>query len=169
MKKLVCLATLSFLSCSIAYADALDVLTPISGASMGVGAVTNIIHTKSLVDYNKAMVKKVEAETEDIKKNGSSLKIVPQPDGTAKVYQNGVEIKSDADPNSPEYKMGLKMAESLAAHFERKEAQKKLKEIKTLAKIENDTKTLEIIKKYKKAGAIVTVQKIEEMKANNEL
>ena len=60
--------------------------------------------------------------------------------------------------------MGLKMAESMSNYFERKDAQAKLKEIKAIAKIENDTKTLEIIKKYKKAGAIVTLQKIKELK-----
>ena len=52
----------------------------------------------------------------------------------------------------------------MSNYFERKDAQAKLKEIKAIAKIENDTKTLEIIKKYKKAGAIVTLQKIKELK-----
>lgn len=164
MKKLFMLSLLGLTLCTNkAQADSLETFNALSGASMGVGAVTSVITTKSIVDYNKALTRKLDAETEDIKKNGRALKIVPQPDGTAKVYLNGVEMHSDADPNSPEYKLGLSMAQSWADRIEKNNAKRKIKEIKNVAKIENNTAILETIKKYKKAGAVVTLQKINEL------
>jgi len=130
----------------------------------GIQPIKNVA-TKNIVENSNkttaVFVRNIDAQTENIK-NNRDLQIVRQPDGTAKVYQNGVEVKTTADPNSPEYKMGLNMATSIADYMERKNAQAKLKQIKAVAKIEKDTKTLELIKKYKKAGAIVTLEKIEE-------
>ncbi len=165
MKKTI--LTISLLLCSTCvYASPLDVVTGVSAVN---SIVTGAVMTKTVSDNSKklndAFVRNIDAQTENIK-NGKGLQIVRQPDGSAKVYQNGVEVKTNADPNSPEYKMGLKMAESMSNYFERKDAQAKLKEIKAVAKIENDTETLEIIKKYKKAGAVVTLKKLEEQKAN---
>ena len=148
------------------YASPLDVVTGVSAAS---GVVTGAIITKTATDNSKkvsdAIVRNLDAQTENIKKSGG-LQIVRQPDGSAKVYQNGVEVTTTADPNSPEYQLGLKFAESIIKRAEMKDAQAKLKEVKAVAKIENDTETLEIIKKYKKAGAVVTLKKLEEQKAN---
>ena len=160
------LTILLLLSCTCVYASTMDVITGVSAVS---SVVTGAVMTKTVTDSSKkvndALVRNIDAQTENIKKV-EGLKVVRQPDGTAKVYQNGVEVTTTADPNSPEYKMGLKMAESMSNYFERKDAQAKLKEIKAVAKIENDTETLEIIKKYKKAGAVVTLKKLEEQKAS---
>lgn len=165
MKKVFILSLLSiFLCANKVYSDSLDALNAVSGASIGVSTVNSIIMTKSIVENNKSLTRKLDAETEDIKKNGRSIKIIPQADGTAKVYLNGVEMNSDADPNSPEYKLGLSMAQSWADRIEKNNAKRKIKEIKDVAKIENNTEILEIIKKYKKAGAVVTLQKINEFK-----
>lgn len=63
-------------------------------------------------------------------------------------------------------KFGVAIAEKMANSTNNALAKQKLKEIKNVAKIENDRETLEIIKKYKKAGAVVTLQKLEEKKGN---
>lgn len=165
MKKSILTISL-LLSSTCVYASPLDVVTGVSAVN---SVVTGAVMTKTVSDNSKklndAFVRNIDAQTENIK-NGKGLQIVRQPDGTAKVYQNGVEVKTNADPNSPEYQMGLKMAEKFVNYVERKDAQAKLKEIKAVAKIEHDTETLEIIKKYKKAGAVVTLKKLEEQKAN---
>ena len=165
MKKSI-LTILLLLCSTCVYSSPLDVVTGVNAVS---GVVTGAVITKTATDNSKkvsdAIVRNIDAQTENIKKGGG-LQIVRQPDGSAKVYQNGIEVKTNADPNSPEYKMGLKMAESMSNYFERKDAKAKLKEIQAVAKIENDTETLAIIKKYKKAGAVVTLKKLEEQKAN---
>jgi len=164
MKKIFILITALILIENIANASAVDVMM---GAGTVGGIVTSAVITKVSVDNSNtttdAIVRNLDAQTENIK-NNASLQVIRQPDGTAKVYQNGVEVKSTADPNSPEYKMGLKMAEGIAGYIERKNAKAELKQIKALAKIENDTKTLILIKKYKKAGDVVTLKKITESK-----
>ena len=149
------------LNSNIANASVVDLMM---GASTVGGLVSGAVITKTTVDNSNkttdALIRNIDAQTESIK-NDSKLQIIRQPDGTAKVYQNGIEVKTNANSNSPEYKMGLKMAESMSNYFERKDAKAKLKEIKALAKIEKDTQTLDIIKKYKKAGAVITLQKLE--------
>ena len=164
MKKIFTTLSILIITQNLANASTVDVLM---GAGTVGGVVSSAVITKNAVKNadktTDAIVRGIDAQTENIKKN-NGLQIIKQPDGTAKVYQNGVEVKTTADPNSIEYKMGLKMAESMADYMERKNAKAKLKEIKAVAKIENDTQTLEIIKKYKKAGAIVTLQKLETIK-----
>lgn len=151
---------------NIANASTMDIMM---GAGTVGGLVQRAVITKNAVNNSNratdAIIRNIDAQTENIKKD-NKIQVIRQPDGTAKVYQNGVEITTNANPNSKEYQMGLKMAESMSNYFERKDAQAKLKGIKAIAKIENDTKTLEIIKKYKKAGAIITLQKLEEQKLN---
>lgn len=163
MKKIFIVFSLVLIP-NLAAASTVDIMT---GASVVGGIVSGAVITKTSVDNSKkttdAMVRNLDAQTENIKK-GSGFQVIKQADGTAKVYQNGIEITTTANPNSPEYKMGLKMAESMSNYFERKDAKAKIKEVKALAKIEKDTKTLEIIKKYKKAGPVITLKKIEESK-----
>lgn len=162
MKKIFIIMTALMLLQNTAYASPFDVMM---GASTVGGMVTSAVVTKNIVENSNkttaAVVRNIDAQTENIKNNGG-LQILRQPDGTAKVYKNGVEVKSTVAPNSPEYKMGLSMATSITDYMERKNAQAKLKQIKAVAKIEKDTKTLGLIKKYKKAGAIVTLEKIKE-------
>lgn len=152
------------LNSSIANASVVDLMM---GAGTVGGLVSGAVITKTTVDNSNrttdALIRNIDAQTESIK-NNSKLQVIRQPDGTAKVYQNGIEVKTNTNSNSLEYKMGLKMAESMSNYFERKDAKAKLKEVKALAKIEKDTQTLDIIKKYKKAGAITTLQKLEESK-----
>lgn len=166
MKKNI-LTVVLLLCASGAYASPVDILT---GVGMLNSTVTNAVMTKNINNNSNkmtdAIVRNIDAQTETAK-NSKGIKVVRQADGTAKVYQNGVEVTTNADPNSAEYKMGLKMAENMANYFERKEAKAKLKQIKAVAKIEKDTKTLELIKKYKKAGPIVTLEKLEETQKNN--
>lgn len=165
MKKIFILCALGvIISINPANASTVDIMM---GAGTVGGLVQGAVITKNAVDNSNrttdAIIRNIDAQTENIKKD-NKIQVVRQPDGTAKVYQNGVEVTTNLNPNSKEYQMGLKMAESMSNYFERKDAQAKLKEIKAIAKKENDTKTLEIIKKYKKAGAIVTLQKIKELK-----
>lgn len=165
MKKIFILCVLCLIiNFNPANASTVDIMM---GAGTVGGLVQGAVITKNAVNNSNrttdAIIRNINAQTENIKKD-NKIQVIRQSDGTAKVYQNGVEVTTNANPNSKEYQMGLKMAESMSNYFERKDAQAKLKEIKAIAKIENDTETLEIIKKYKKAGAIITLKKIKELK-----
>lgn len=149
MKKILLLMLL--LSTNAAFA-----VTPLDG----VYGFTNIWATKTLVETQKAQTENINKQTdayvETMKAQAECIK-----SGKCTMVNTGGQT---IDPNSREAQMGLKMAEAFANHYERKNAKAKLKEIKNVAKIENDTQTLELIKKYKKAGAVITLQKIEEAK-----
>lgn len=164
MKNLLIILSMVIFMPNAVYSAAADVMMGVGTVS---GIVTGAVTTKNIMKNSDiltdAYVRNIDAQTENIKKD-AKIQIIRQPDGSAKIYQNGVEVKNNVNPNSPEYQLGLKMAENMSNYLERKDAQAKLKQIKGLAKIEGDTETLAIIKKYKKAGAIITLQKIEEHK-----
>lgn len=131
-------------------------------AALTVGSIINTTQTvKQTNKYIENENKKTEAQINNINAQTECIK-----SGKCTTVSDSYSSAQDFDPNSPAAQMGLKLGESIAAHYERKNAKAKLKELKKLAEIENDTQTLELIKKYKKAGPVVTLQKINEL--NNE-
>lgn len=118
------------------------------GPGDAIWGVTSIMSTVTQKEKAKAYIRNMDAQTECIK------------EGKCTVINNYKGGEPDYDSNTADERM----ADFVADYFERKNAKAKLKEIKQRAKIENDAQTLELIKKYKKAGAVVTLQQIEENK-----
>lgn len=164
MKKIFILIMSLILIENIANASAVDVMM---GAGTVGGIVTGAVVTKSIVeDSNRrtdAFVRNMDAQTENIKKNGG-LQIVRQPDGTAKVYQNGVEVVSPYANNPEVAELNLKVAKNFVDWTEKRKAKEQLKYIKAEAKIDKDKKTLALIKKYKNIDPRDLLKKIEESK-----
>lgn len=164
MKKIFILMTVSMFLQNTANASPFDVMMGIGTAG---GMVTSAVITKNAVENSNrttdAFVRNIDAQTENIKKSGG-LQIVSQPDGTAKVYQNGVEVISPYANNPEAVELGLKMGNNFVDWMEMKKAKEKLKFVKAEAKAEKDKETLAIIRKYKKIDPRDLLQKIEENK-----
>ena len=163
MKKIFIFMTALTLLQNIADASPFDVMMGISTVG---GMVTSAVITKNMVETSNkttdALVRSIDAQTENITKNGG-LQIVPQPDGTAKVYQNGIEVMNP-NANNEYVELCLKMGNNFVDWMEKKKAKEKLKFIKAEAKIDKDKKTLALIKKYKNIDPRVLLHKIEESK-----
>ena len=164
MKKIIIVMVVLTLISDIANASAVDVMV---GAGTVGGIVTSAVITKASVDNSNkttnAIVRNLDAQTENIKKNGS-FQIIRQPDGTAKVYQNGVEVISPYTNNPEVAELNLKVAKNFVDWTEKRKAKEQLKYIRAEAKIDKDKKTLALMKKYKNIDPRDLLQKIEESK-----